>query len=188
MTDNSRVNIAGTDCQCGSKDCTASTGLYCKYPSSASVFVERSVAGYCSDWRYAKSGTQSKTSDGEGYVTTPWDTPLLCMQRCKDLFPDTTAFYMINGNQCGCSVTTSGACSLIGVLTHLNYKTYETGEGALSSNECSARPPVVCTVIDGSTSNTAGVDCQCGSYDCTDRTGKKEKRDFFFFDDLFFFF
>ena len=41
-----------------------------------------------------------------------------------------------------------------------------------SSNDCSPRPPTVCEVTDGSTSNPAGVDCRCGSNDCTDVTGR----------------
>ena len=80
------------------------------------IFEQRASSGYCSDWRFALSGSNSG-----GYVET-WNTPYLCMQRCRELFPHTTAFYLFENTKCGCSLTTSGACP---VQTQLKYKTYE---------------------------------------------------------------
>ena len=114
--------------------------------------VKRSSGGWCSDWTYADSGTRSGS-----YVTT-WNTPQLCQDRCVTHFPASTAFYLVDGDKCGCSsTTTSGACALT-QPTRTGYITYEIkpGNSMWAGTTCTDTKPSICkcshNVIDTTTS------------------------------------
>ena len=64
--------------------------------SVPTAFEKLSPNGYCSDWRYPSTGTQSGEYDDESKTAEE------CMKRCQAKIPGTTAFFL-KGTQCGCS-------------------------------------------------------------------------------------
>jgi hypothetical protein len=95
--------------QCG---CSATTSGACTITPNAAytsylITGPLSPKGYCSDWRYPSTGT---TSGGYDDISS---TASECMTRCQAVLPGTTSFYLKGMYaQCGCSATTSGACTI----------------------------------------------------------------------------
>ena len=80
------------------------------------LLLPKISAGYCSDYRYPSTGTQEGDYDSEE------DTLASCKSKCLPVLPASTSFYLKNGNQCGCSATTFGACSITSSSSYVSYK------------------------------------------------------------------
>ena len=74
------------------------------YEATYSIATE---GAYCADSVNAITNTTEKIT-----YNYAWKTPEQCMKRCLELNPDTTAFYIITGVHCACSLTTSGNCPI----------------------------------------------------------------------------
>ena len=101
--------------------------------------------GKCNDWTDSLTGTQNSDSGGLSVV---WNTPELCANRCRELNPSTTSFWMFD-DRCGCSGTTSGVCpstpcgtectvasGCCGGTNSLKYKVYEIETSTRNEAQC----------------------------------------------------
>ena len=88
--------------------------------SDAKSFKALEPKGYCTDWRYASTGTQDGGYDEKSKTAEE------CMKRCMAKLPGTTSFYLM-GTKCGCSGTKTGKCKITADKRYVSYEIVNAG-------------------------------------------------------------